>query len=382
VTFRVLPWLAGVLVLASCTGDSEPRPQPLDVAWQQVDLPTPPGRDGRLAVRDAVRCADRWYVVGAVFPPDSDSRPAVWSSADGRSWTSLVLRPVDYWAKRAVLSSVACRDGEVAMVGAQSGGAHGNPRVRTWYRRDDGVFVDASAGFELYGGPSAVNVGSIAAGPDTWLIVGNRTSGPAVWLSDDATDFRIVEGAPHLSNDAESDAMALDQVYDGHGWTLVGGAHVPGRLARVPMAWVSPDGETWQRQELPETDGYDDLQRVIRYGDGLLAAGLRDRTFGVWRRDSDQWTRGASFGAVIEDFRTAPSVSGLVAAGDVVLATVNDGSHYSLWASDDAAEWREVRTPTTSEVHNMTIETDGSTVLLLADDGEAGRVWLATPPAP
>ena len=87
------------------------------------------------------------------------------------------------------------------MVGAKSGGAHGNPRVTTWYRRDDGVFTDVVAAFELYGGPLAVTVGRIAGGPDGWLIAGARTSGAAVWLSDDATDFRLVDGDPALSSD-------------------------------------------------------------------------------------------------------------------------------------------------------------------------------------
>ena len=207
-----------------------------------------------------------WYVVGGVFPadPTADSRPAAWSSPDGKTWTSLRLDPQGYWAERAVFSSVACRAGEIAMVGAKSGGAHGNPRVTTWYRRDDGVFTDVVAAFELYGGPRAVSVGRIAGGPDGWLIVGARTSGAAVWLSDDATDFRLVDGDPALSSDDSIDTLARDEVYDGHGWTVVGSASVTGRLPRVPMAWTSPDGESWHREDVPESDGFTDLERVIQ----------------------------------------------------------------------------------------------------------------------
>ena len=79
------------------------------------------------------------------------------------------------------------------MIGSRSGGAHGNPRVTSWYQRADGALVDMQAPFELYGGPEAVSVRRVVAGPSGWLIAGNRLSGAAVWVSADATDFRIVD---------------------------------------------------------------------------------------------------------------------------------------------------------------------------------------------
>ena len=220
---RHLAAAVAVVLLATACTDSEPETkptlEPLEVAWQEATLPRPPGAAGRIAVRDATSCAGTWYVVGGVFPadPSADTRPAAWSSQDGKTWTSLRLDPQGYWAQRAVFSSVACGAGEIAMVGAQSGGAHGNPRVTTWYRRDDGVFTDVVAAFELYGGPRAVTVGRIAGGPEGWLIVGARTSGAAVWLSEDATDFRLVDDDPALSSDDSIDTLARDEVYDGHG---------------------------------------------------------------------------------------------------------------------------------------------------------------------
>lgn len=384
---RHLPAAVTVLLLASAcsgTGSERDKPsEPLELTWQEATLPVPPGPAGRVAVRDATNCAGEWYVVGGVFPPDptEDSRPAAWNSRDGVTWTSLELDPQGYWAERAVFSSVACRDGEIAMVGAKSGGAHGNPRVTTWYRRDDGTFTDVVAGFELYGGPLAVTVQRIAGGPGGWLIAGARTSGAAVWLSDDATDFRLVDDDRALSSDDTMETLAWDQVYDGQRWTVVGSAAVKGRLPRVPMAWTSPDGEAWHRQEVPGSDGFTDLERVIRIpGGDLLAAGIRGDEFGTWQRIDGTWKRLGLFGELDPDRRAGPYVSGLTEAGSQIFASVSDGTSYALWASDDGHAWQPVTTPanpTTAGEHVMSVGGYGSALLLLADDGENGRVWLA-----
>lgn len=382
---RLLPAvLAAVLLAPACTDsepESEPAPKPLELAWQEATLPMPPGPEGRIAVRDATTCAGRWYVVGGVFPPDptEDSRPAAWTSLDGKTWTSLPLDPTGYWAERAVFASVACRNGEIAMVGAKSGGAHGNPRVTTWYEREDGTFTDVVAAFELYGGPLAVTVQRIAGGPDGWLIGGARTSGAAVWISEDARDFRLVDDDPALSSDDSMETLVWDQVHDGDRWTAVGSAAVKGRLPRVPMAWTSPDGQAWHRQEVPGSDGFTDLERVINTGDGLLAAGIRGDEFGTWTRVDGTWKRLGTFARLDPDRRAGPYVSALTPAGSNYFAAISDGTTYQLWASADAHDWRPVPTPTTPTTageHIMALGASGSTLLLLADDGEAGRIWL------
>lgn len=379
-----LPWLvaAGVL-LASCTAADEPTgpapPQPLTATWSEVTLPVPPGPTGRVAVRDAVHCGDRWYVVGGIFIDADNSRPAAWSSADGTTWTSEVLEPRGYWSRRSVLSSVACHDDQVAMIGAKSGGAHGNPRVATWHVRDDGSFVDVVAGYTLFGGAQATNVGGLAGGPDGWLIVGNRTSGAAVWGSADATEFTLTDDDPQLSSDDRLTTFAIDQVPDGAGWVVVGSASVEGRLARVPQAWTSPDGQTWERETVPSSEEFNDLERVVQHRAGLLALGLRGEKFGAWRRDeSGVWELAEEFGELDPDRSASPSVSGLTLAGSDVLATVSDGTRYQLWAAPGDEPWRPVETPTRPETGGeqvMTVASDGTTVLLLTDDAESGKVW-------
>ncbi len=171
--------------LGACTGDSDddrppataPTETEVRVDWEQVALPdASPGR--RIAVRAAAWCGDRWVIVGGLLGPGDASRPAAWTSSDARSWEAVRLRTSTYWGGRAVLSTVACRGTQPVAVGAMSGGAHGNPRVVTFTSEDRGAWVDVSAPFEQYGGPSAVNVGPVASGDAGWLITGNRRTGP------------------------------------------------------------------------------------------------------------------------------------------------------------------------------------------------------------
>ncbi|HEX2419648.1 MAG TPA: hypothetical protein VHJ83_16230, partial [Micromonosporaceae bacterium] len=344
---RMLTALLALLVLSGCTTEAKPTPEgPQRVSWQRAELPMPPGPEGRIAVRDAVRCQNEWYVVGGVFGADGESRPAGWRSEDGRTWTSLRFKPRWYWAHRNVVSAVACRDGQVAMVGGKSGGAHGNPRVSTWYPRQDGVFTDVIAAFELYGGPRAVNVGRIAAGDPGWMIVGNRMSGAAVWTSKDATDFSLVDSDPQLASDPTVDTSARDVVYTAGSWTVVGSGLVKGQVAQVPMAWVSADGTTWERQEVrPHGKGYADLQRVAPYRDGVMAAGIDGEAFAVWRRNGTRWRRLGHFGEMDASGSASAFISGLTVAGSGVVAAVSDGARYGLWASPDGNRWREVTVP-------------------------------------
>ena len=383
VSRRLVAALVGAIVvcaaLAGCDREERAPLAVLRPTWQEVSLPMPPGPGGRLAVRDATACAGRWFLVGAVVGDDGDSRPAAWASDDARRWRAMALDPSAYYARRAILSSVACRDGRIAAVGARSGGAHGNPRVTSWYQRADGTLVDMQARFELYGGPEAISVRRVAAGPRGWLIAGNRLGGAAVWTSADATDFRIVDDDPALRSDARTRTSALDEVWDGAAWTLVGRVEIAGRVSPVPFAWTSADGAHWTRQPVPAgSDGFADLERVVADEGGLVAAGLRGHRFGTWRRTGAVWTVGDSFGAYAEDLTGAPLVSGLLVRAGTVLVAVSDGATYRLWGLVDG-RWREVvsptRPPATGDTR-LTVAADDDAVLLLADDGRAGRVWL------
>lgn len=367
---------------ASTPADAKPRPVRLD--WRAESLPLPPGPAGRIAVRDAAACGGTWYVVGAVIGPDLATRPAAWTSTDGRTWRSLTLAPTAYYARRNVLTAVACRDGRIAAIGSRSGGAHGIPRVSSWYQRADGTLVDAVAPFTLFGGSQAVDVGRLAGGPLGWMIAGSRTSGAAVWTSPDATRFALHDHDPALAGDRLVQTSAVDVTASTGGWTVVGRAQTGGRAAPAPMAWTSPDGARWTRQPVPAgSTGYADLQRVVAPGDRVVAVGLRGERLGVWFRERDRWRAGPAFAALDPLRRSAPFVSGLATAGGDVLVAASDGSRFGLWAGPVAGPLAEVRVParpTTSGDHQLTVAADGDAVLLLADDGTTSRVWLGAWP--
>jgi hypothetical protein len=199
--------------------------------------------------------------------------------------------PASYYGPRQVINSVACDGGRVALIGAVPGGAHGNPRVSTW-RLDGGRLLENAAPFETYGGDTAVDVGGLAAGPTGFALAGNRSSGAAAWISPDGRAFTLFENAPGLAGKTVArDAVALP---DGR-WMVVGGASAGGALDQRAAAWIF-DGHTWARDDPPFASGFNEMQRVVRDGDDLLAAGVRGTAFGLWRWHAGVWTAGDTFG--------------------------------------------------------------------------------------
>ncbi|MFC3500351.1 hypothetical protein ACFOOK_05130 [Micromonospora krabiensis] len=375
-----------VVLLGGCTsggsdGDDEPRP--VEVGWQSLDLPAPPGPAGRLLVRDAVACAGRWFVVGGVADSAGGTRPAAWTSVDGLAWRGVPVRADSFYGRQNVLYAVGCRAGVAAVIGAKVGGAHGYPRISTWRQAPDGGLVEVQAPFETFGGPKAVNVSRLAGGPGGWLITGNRSSGAAAWVSADAAEFALVEGAPQLASDAAGVSWAFDAVAGPEGWLAVGGVLPAGRIDRDPAVWVSADGRSWRRTVLPGSRDYEELQRVALVDGVPVAVGLRGGTFGAWRQESSGWVAAGAFGR--RAGAGVPSVTGLVAAGGRLVAAVADGERHSVWESADrGATWRPVWTPVSPAAgtdRDVAVVAVGDRWWLAADDGSRAGLWWAPVPS-
>jgi hypothetical protein len=372
---RILLACGLALVLAAaCTAPAPPPvPMPASLAWTEATLPMPPGTPGRLAVLDAADCDGIWYVVGGVLGAGDATRPAAWTSADGRTWRTVTFMPLpgSYYGPEDLIYSVACAGGRVAGIGARSGGAHGNPRVSTWRTLADGRFAEVSAAFETYGGDSAVNVARLAAGPSGFVIAGNRTSGAAVWLSRDGASFRLFEGAPGLASDANHRTAASDAVAGTGGqWVIVGGSAATGSADQEPAMWVTRDGSRFTRVDVPFDPGYNELQRAIRIGDDIVAVGPRGQTIGAWRGPASALSRSGSTIAQEGTFgQAADGVQALAAAGGRLIAASGAG----LWLSADrGATWRPLRAPAGAG-RSMAVAGRAGMVLLAA----AGRVWTA-----
>jgi hypothetical protein len=382
-------------LIAACDGPAPTRPAPVNLSWSALSLPMPPGEPGRIAVRDAAVCGGHWYVVGAVFGldqsaavvhgPQGETRPAIWTSTDGTSWTAVPVHPHTYYGRRDVMYAAACRDGRLAAIGARSGGAHGNPRVSTWRQLPNGGMEEVEEPFETYGGPAAVKASRMAAGPPGWLIAGERTSGAAAWLSADASDFEVVEGAPELASDDRGSTTGDDAAFVAGRWVIVGGILPRGRGDRDPMAWSSPDGRSWVREAVPGTTGWDELHRVAATGGGLLAAGPRGPTFGTWRYTAGAagqpgvWREAGGFGAT--GHTGLASVTSLAATPTAAFAMVSDGAGHELWMITESGDvWRPAPLPAPAPVgadRTAAVAADGERVLVLVDDGGSGRAWMA-----
>lgn len=373
----------GSVLLAACT-DQVPESEPISVtlSWTERPLPTPDGAPGRSVVRDAVQCGAGWWVVGAVLldqPSETrDTRPAAWFSPDREAWTSVPVATSTYWGRRAILNSIACSRERIAVVGARSGGAHGNPRVTT-FRMDGRTLVDVPANFVQYGGVTASNVGPIAGGPEGWLIAGNRLSGPAVWSSDDPRAFTRVEAEPGLTDDGDLDSLAQAAGWAGDEWVLVGAGARDGRhLDQDPLAWTSPDGLTWSPEAMPAQEGEEDVQRVGLLDEQLLAVGRSGAGFAAWVRDEDGWSASVPFGVIADQWRGTPYVASLAPTSVGMLATVSTGDHYELWQTGDGRTWQQVDVPLeppTAGDHTL-MAVAGADLLLVADAGDGGHVWV------
>lgn len=373
-------WFAGglacALVLAACSGPPAP-------AWTEVALPMPAGTPGSLAVLDAANCDGHWYVVGGVRGTGDATRPAAWTSTDTRKWHSVPFEPLpgSYYGPQDLISSVGCSGERVAMIGAKPGGAHGNPRVSTW-RLVGGKMAEVSAPFDTYGGDRGVNVAHVVGGPDGFLITGNRTSGAAVWLSADGTNFRIIEDAPGLASDATHQNAARDAVAapDG-GWVIVGGSAPKDSANQEPAVWLTTDGSRFTREAVPSQPGYNELQRGVRLGDDIVATGPRGSQLGAWRKlgqpapaaspgtaapgatDAAGWRAEGTFGS------SSDGVQSLAVADGRLIAT----SGPALWISEDrGGTWRKLKSP--AGAGDTLAVAGGPNAVLVTGNG---HVWIA-----
>ncbi len=379
--------LAPPLVIAGCT--SAPGPPPLPApGWHEVTLPV--AGTGRPEVAALAACPGHWYAAGGYRTPDGATSPALWASPDGRAWRPVPTRPVSAYGPRHLLSAVACRGDTVVAVGSAAGGVHGNPRTATWLASGTGPLTEVPAAFELYGGPAAIGVGRLTAGPGGWLLCGARLDangqpGAAVWPSVDGREFRLVDADPELESDARGQTSGVDVLAAQDGFTLVGSVFpLDGHAARAPLAWTSGDGVHWHRVALPAPGEDAELQRAVPDGDGLLVLGIRGAGFGVWRAsgsggDPAGWRTVSRFGAF--HGTGLPGVTALATSDGRAYAVVADGERYQLWASGGpATDWTRLPLPvqpTVGEGHQVALVGAGDAMLLAVEDGTATRVWTS-----
>ena len=373
------PGLAAVLLavaLGGCTTSSQRAEAGLvSVSWRSITLPAPSG--SRIDLRALGSCGHAWFAAGATVD-SAGNHPALWFSPDGSAFTALKITPRSVYGPQNVLYSVACDGRRVAAVGAAVGGVHGNPRTSTWQGPvgAGATITEQPAAFETYGGPDAVGVGEITAGPRGFVIVGGRVDanhkvGAAVWQSTDGTGFRLIDNDPALESGPDGETEVHGAYGGPSGFTAVGGIAPAGSAGaeRNAAAWTSPDGRTWQRIAVPARPGDDILERVVATPTGLLAAGADGSGFAAWTASADGtgWTRDAHF-ADHAPVTSVPRIIDLVSAPDrKVYAALSTGDDVQLWRGPGAL-WSQMRLP--SGVTSIAgLAGDGTTTLLATPDG-------------
>jgi hypothetical protein len=352
------------------------------LAWHEVHLPDTPA--GQVVVRDVTACPGHWYLAGGYRAADASTVPGLWSAVDGRDWRPVPTQPRSIYGPRHLLSAVACRGDTVVAIGSAPGGVHGNLRTNTWLGAGSGPLTEVPAAFELFGGPQQIGVGQLAAGTTGWLIGGARTdangqAGAAVWASADGASFRLVDNDPALESDSAAETVLTGVCATPRGGFVAVGSAVPADnpLIRRALAWRSPDGLHWTREQVPADAGDADIEAAAPYGDDLLALGIRDGAFGAWLDSAAGWRAVARFGNL--GGLALPQITGLVTRSGTAYAIGSDGTRYRLWRSTDARTWIEVAMPAQVPAGGAGMarlaSLDGQ--LVLATDGASSHVWVA-----
>lgn len=358
--------------VAACGGGASPS----RLTWQERNLPVPAG--SHAVVQSATWCGRRWYVAGATAGARGNTRPAMWASADGAQWRPVALHPgADYYAERAILTSLGCSRGHVAALGAKPGGAHGNPRVETWHQGGDGSLTAVRAPFEQYGGQDAVSVNRLSGGAAGYLVTGTRVSGAAVWSSPTGRRFILHARAPGLANTGSATTQALDAAWWHGSWTVVGdSSRSSGRL--VGTVWSGTGAGPWTPAPLPGGTRLATAERVTVAQTGPVVAGLDDGAIGLWSEGPDGWSLATRFGALRPGATSPAFVSGLARTGGGFAVTWSDGAAFHL-ATGTASSLSDVPLPTPVDVrgdHTVTVAAHGEHLLLLTDSGRDAHAWL------
>lgn len=235
---------------------------------------------------------------------------------DGATGTETVaevpLAPVTGYGRSASWMSLAADGERVVGVGADRGGAHGNPRWSVWSGTDAGVEEHEQA-FSTFGGWGAgqlVDVVASPAGPQADALVGSWQGDlagldVAVWArsAEGSQEWaRLGSAGTPLQGTRASVVAALAAAPAPDGMLVAGWVYgtAPGGT-QVPVVWRAPGPQgPWTREPLPDAGARgsamavrcaDRADRADRADGTCVVAGHVDGVLALWRRDGGGWTR-------------------------------------------------------------------------------------------
>ena len=256
-------------------------------AWEPTSIdPARPGTGETLA---AVAPIDGALLAVGQVGSGAESDAAVWRQVDG-TWTQ--SQPTDMggdheqWA-----ADIAGGPGGVVVAGGEN--AWGETRPRVWFSADGETWstVDGGPGGP-FDGPGEESVRGVAPVGNGFVAVGSRTvdneQDAAVWYSPDGESWTAVDD-PDLGGDRRQGMLSV-AVVDG---IVVAGGYADNDAGQgQPVAWRSADGRDWRphRGPLPMEDrraGARDLsiRSFSVSSKGILASGGNDWRPHIWRSD-------------------------------------------------------------------------------------------------
>ncbi|MGI9586488.1 MAG: hypothetical protein ACR2N7_12950 [Acidimicrobiia bacterium] len=332
--------------------------------------------DGTLADRvpftDGMRDVTRGGP-GLVAVGEGDDGAAVWTSADGITWSRLAFDDSVLGGGSTMWSVPVGSFGLVA-VGGERGPEHesGDGDAAVWTSTDSVTWSRVPHDESVFGGEGEQQMVSVATGGPGLVAVGWDTSGgspdAAVWTSADGLVWSRV---PHdeLVFGGEHDQTMSSVAVGGPGLVAVGADSFldvdRGQLTNyddvvsVAAVWTSIDGLTWDRVPHDEAilggEGNQWMDSLASTALGLVAVGgdwsREGHHAAVWMSvDGTTWSRipnnGSVFGGEHDQLMSGVTQigSGVIAVGQA-WASSDSGSFTghdsaaSVWVSDDGLTW-------------------------------------------
>ena len=209
-----------------------------------------------------------WDLSGA------DGEPAVWTSADGLTWTRVSGPVAPSAGDQTMLSVVAGGPGLVA-VGSEYVSAGSD--AAAWTSVDGLTWAQVPRDDAVFGGADAQSMQMVTVGGPGFVAGGYDYSGgdadAAVWTSADGVTWsRVPHSEVVFGGDGEQTISGV--VAGGPGLVTVGGNFLGEDGA--PLVWWSSDGAAWillSADEVMVGEGWAGMSAVVVGGPGLVAVG-------------------------------------------------------------------------------------------------------------
>jgi hypothetical protein len=206
--------------------------------------------------------------------------------------------------------------------------------------------VGGAAGYQPAG-----SAGRVAGGAGHWLAVGTETPGTAgaatrgMWTSTDGRTWTAVD--PSRLSVFWSGDRITDLARTAGGFVAVGSTTLQDG-GYGPVAWVSPDGQSWSRVDTGQigaTDKVRAIRAVVAKGDAVVALadpGKGDTTSVILRSPDGgrTWLRTA---AALPGVRPEPGALAVAGKGFLLVPTLqkSDAGDVRVYCSDLGDEWRQ-----------------------------------------